>query len=105
MTPAGPERMRRPDIVREREAMARYFFYILLFPPALMNLLLVQTHPSNLARYMIAGYVLAALPAMAVALTDELCARASNAVRAAWCGLTGLLVSPMVVAAFQGVNP
>ena len=45
--------------------MKRYFFYVLLFPPALMNLLLVQMQPSDLLRYAVAGYLIAAFPAIA----------------------------------------
>lgn len=77
--------------------MKRYFFYVLLFPPALMNLLLVQMQPSDLLRYAFAGYVIAALPAVVIALADEMLARASVAKRALWCGLVGLVLSPIAL--------
>ncbi len=51
--------------------MKRYFFFALFFPPAFMNLMLVQAHPVNVVRYFIAGYVVAVIPALAVALVDE----------------------------------
>jgi hypothetical protein len=80
--------------------MKRYFFYVLLFPPALMNLLLVQMQPSDLLRYALAGYVVAAFPAIGIALTDEMLARASVAKRAAWCGLVGFALSPVALWVF-----
>jgi hypothetical protein len=82
--------------------MIRYFFFILLFPPAFMNLLLVQAQPDNLVRYMLAGYVAAALPAAAVAVTDEMLAGSRDVVRTLAGGLAGLLLTPLAIAAVSG---
>jgi hypothetical protein len=79
--------------------MKRSLFYVLAFPPALMNLLLVQTNPGSLSRYFLAGYLLAALPAVAIAITDEILSRASPVKRASWCGIVGMLA----IAAMVGV--
>src|SRR5262249_50907661 len=68
--------------------------YVLVFPPVFMNLLLVQAAPSDLLRYFLAGYLVAAAPAAAIALTDEMLARTSAASRAGWCGMVGLLAAP-----------
>ena len=84
--------------------MIRYFFFILLFPPAFMNLLLVQAQPGNLARYMLAGYVAAALPAAAIAVTDEMLAGARDVVRTLAGGLTGMLLTPLVIAIVSGLD-
>jgi len=77
--------------------MARIFFYVLVFPPAFMNLMLVHAAPDNLLRYFLAGYLVAAVPGAAVALTDEMLARASVPKRAGWCGLVGLLSAPVAM--------
>jgi hypothetical protein len=77
--------------------MARIFFFILAFPPALMNLMLVQAHPVSLARYFLASYAVAVIPAVAVALTDELLKRTALPVRAVWCGIVGAAFSPFAV--------
>ncbi|MCX7314094.1 MAG: hypothetical protein NTV56_20875 [Alphaproteobacteria bacterium] len=60
--------------------MKRFFFFALLFPPALMDLMLVLAHPVSLPRYFLSGYVVAAVPALLVALVDEVlaCQIASN---------------------------
>lgn len=78
--------------------MKRYFFFALLFPPAFMNLLLVQAHPDNLARFLLAGYVVAIVPALLVALTDELLERRSLGIRATGCMLTALISAPLFLA-------
>ena len=54
--------------------MKRFFFFALLFPPALMDLMLVLAHPVSLPRYFLSGYVVAAVPALLVALVDEVLA-------------------------------
>ena len=85
--------------------MCRYFFFVLFFPAAFMNLLLIQTQPADLTQYLLAGYIVAAFPAAAIALADELFARASDAARAVRCGLIGLILSPLAMALFEGVDP
>lgn len=84
--------------------MIRYFFFILFFPPAFMNLLLVQAHPVSLAQYMLSGYVLASLSAAAIAVTDELLDSSRELVRTLCCGLVGLLSSVLVVSALGSVT-
>jgi hypothetical protein len=84
--------------------MRRYFFYVLVFPPAFMNLMLVQAAPGNLARYFLAGYLVAAAPAVTIALTDEMLSRASAAQRAGWCGLVGLLGAPVAMGLFADLS-
>lgn len=84
--------------------MTRYFFYVLVFPPAFMNLMLVQAAPANLVRYFLAGYLVAAVPAVAIALTDEMLARMSVARRAGWCALVGLLAAPVAMGLFADLS-
>lgn len=84
--------------------MRRILFYVLAFPPAFMNLMLVQAAPGNLLRYFLAGYLVAALPAAAIALTDEMLTRASAASRAGWCGLVGLLSAPVAMGLFADLS-
>jgi hypothetical protein len=80
--------------------MKRLFFFTLLFPPALMNLLLVAMQPSDLTRYFLAGYLIAAFPAAAIALVDEMMERATVPARATWCGLAGFVLSPIAMGLF-----
>jgi hypothetical protein len=77
--------------------MFRVFFFILFFPPAFMILLLVQTAPTDLTRYFLAGYLIATAPAALVALTDVIVERVSVATRATWCGAVGLGISPIAM--------
>lgn len=84
--------------------MRRYFFYVLVFPPAFMNLMLVQAAPGNLVRYFLAGYLVAAMPAAAIALTDEMLTWASATQRAGWCGLVGLLAAPVAMELFADLS-
>jgi hypothetical protein len=84
--------------------MIRYFFFVLFFPPAFVILLLVQAHPDDLARYLLAGYVTAALPAAVIAVTDEMLADARDVVRTLCGGLAGLLLTPLAIAAVSGLD-
>jgi hypothetical protein len=84
--------------------ISRVLFYVLAFPPAFMNLMLVQAAPSNLLRYFLAGYLIAAVPAAVIALTDEMLTRASAAQRAGWCGLVGLLSAPVAMGRFVDLS-
>jgi len=77
--------------------MKRHLFFILGFPPAFMNLLLIGAHPDNLLHYFLSGYVVAALPALAISLTDELMERGRTPVRALWCGLIGCVFAPVAI--------
>jgi peptidoglycan/LPS O-acetylase OafA/YrhL len=85
--------------------MTRTFFYVLVFPPAFMNLMLVHAAPDNLLRYFLAGYLVAAVPGAAIALTDEMLARATVPKRANWCGLVGLLSAPMAMGLLADLGP
>jgi Na+-driven multidrug efflux pump len=84
--------------------MTRSFFFILFFPPALMNLLLVQSKPADLTHYLLAGYVIAAFPAAVLALTDEVLEGMRDVVRATWCSVIGMVLSPAAMAVFFGAD-
>jgi hypothetical protein len=77
--------------------MFRVFFFVLFFPPTVMILLLVQTAPTDLTRYFLAGYLIATVPAALLALTDQIMERASGVARATGCGLVGLALSPIAM--------
>jgi hypothetical protein len=84
--------------------MTRSFFFILFFPPALMILMLVQMQPAELVKYLLAAYLIAAFPAAVLAFVDEIFAAANDATRATWCGLLGLLLSPLAMAVFVDMD-
>jgi hypothetical protein len=84
--------------------MTRIFFFILFFPPALMNLMLVQVQPPDLVQYLLAAYVIGAVPAAALALVDEVLHRASDFTRATRCGLVGLVMSPLTMWSLTGAD-
>jgi len=84
--------------------MTRIFFFILFFPPALMNLMLVQVQPSDLVQYLFAAYVIGAFPAALLAFVDEVLHRASDFTRATWCGLFGLVLSPLAMWYLTGTD-
>jgi hypothetical protein len=75
--------------------MKRYFFFALLFPPAFMNLTLIQAHPASLPYYFIASYVIATIPALLIALTDEALRPRTLSSRAVWCALAGFVATPI----------
>lgn len=80
----------------------RMLFFVLFFPPTLMTLLLVQTQPSDLLRYFLAGYMMASFPAVVIAVTDELLERSRLAVRTTSCALAGCLLAPIALWFFGG---
>jgi hypothetical protein len=84
--------------------MTRILFFMLFFPPALMNLMLVQVQPSDLVQYLLAAYVVAGFPAAVLAFTDEVLDRASDVIRATWCGVVGLVLSPLAMGFFGGAG-
>jgi hypothetical protein len=77
-------------------------FFVLFFPPALMTLLLVQTQPSDLVQYFLAGYMMAAFPAVVVAVIDEVLERTRLATRTTWCALAGFVLAPAAMWFFGG---
>ena len=77
--------------------MKRLFFFALVFPPGVMDLLLIHARPSRLAIYFIAGYVIEIIPALLIALTYEISERKSPLVRAGWCALAGFVLTPIPV--------
>ena len=81
-----------------------YFFYVLLFPPGADVFPARRMQPSDLLRYAVAGYVIAAFPAVFVALADEVLERASAAKRVMWCGLTGMSISPIALHLFDSAG-
>lgn len=85
--------------------MKRHFFFALVFPPAFMDLMLVQTRPSNLAAYFVAGFVIATVPALLVALIDEALIRHSLTVRAAWCAVAAFASTPFAFWFFESNAP
>jgi Na+-driven multidrug efflux pump len=84
--------------------MTRILFFILFFPPALMNLMLVQVQPPDLVQYLLAAYVIGAFPAAALAFTDDVLERASDFTRATWCGVVGLVLSPLAMGFLTGTD-
>jgi hypothetical protein len=84
--------------------MKRFFVFGLVFPPAFMNLMLVQASPSNVMKYFIAGYVVAALPAMLIALICEAATNRSPAYKAGWCAVAAFVSSPLMLA-WAGLSP
>jgi hypothetical protein len=84
--------------------MKRYFFFVLFFPAAFMNLMLVQASPSNLVKYFLAGYVVAVLPAMLMALICEMATNRSPAYKAGWCAIAAFITSPLMLA-WAGLSP
>jgi hypothetical protein len=84
--------------------MKRYFFFVLFFPAAFMNLMLVQASPSNLLQYFMAGYVIAAVPAMLMALICEAVANRSPAYKAGLCAIAAFIASPLMLA-WAGLSP
>jgi hypothetical protein len=85
--------------------MRRYFFFVLFFPAAFMNLLLIEAQPEDLTHYLLAGYVIVAFPAAAIALIDEFFSGATDAARTVRCGLAGLILSPLAMSLFFGTEP
>ncbi len=74
--------------------MKRIFFFALLFPPAMMNLMLVAFHPTDVPRYFIAGYIIAAFPALVITLLDEALQRHSVVDRASYGACAAFLTAP-----------
>jgi hypothetical protein len=88
--------------------MRRLIFFALAFPPGVMYLLLIQTRPTRVAFYFIAGYIIEIVPALLIALTDEVAERKSPLVRAGWCALAGFVLTPIPVwllDAYRGAAP
>jgi hypothetical protein len=75
--------------------MKRILFFALLFPPAMMNLMLVTFHPTDVPRYFIAGYIIAAFPALVITLLDEALQRRSVTDRAGYGPCAALLSTPV----------
>jgi mannitol-specific phosphotransferase system IIBC component len=84
--------------------MKRYFFFVLFFPAAFMNLMLVQASPTNLVKYFLAGYVVAVLPAMLMALICDAATNRSPAFKAGWCAVAAFITSPLMLA-WAGLSP
>jgi hypothetical protein len=84
--------------------MKRYLFFVLFFPAAFMNLMLVQASPTNLVKYFLAGYVVAVLPAMLMALICEVATSRSPAYKAGWCAAVAFITSPLMLA-WAGLSP
>lgn len=78
--------------------MKRYFFFALFYPPAFMNLLLLQAQPDSFVHYFLSGYVVSIVPALLTALADEFLERRNLCVRAAGCMLVGFLSAPVALA-------
>ena len=78
--------------------MKRYFFFVLFFPAAFMNLMLVQASPSSLVKYFLAGYVVAVLPAMLMVLICEMATNRSPTYKAGWCAVAAFITSPLMLA-------
>jgi hypothetical protein len=74
--------------------MKRILFFALLFPPAMMNLMLVAFHPTDVPRYFMAGYIIAAFPALVITLLDEALRRQSVLDRASYGACAALLSAP-----------
>jgi len=85
--------------------MKRYCFFVLFFPAAFMNLMLVQASPSNLVQYFLAGYVVAAVPATLMALICEAATNRSPASKAGWCAVAGFITSPLMLAWAADLSP
>ena len=75
--------------------MRQLIFFALVFPPGVMDLLLIQMRPTRVAFYFIAGYVIEIIPALLIALTDEIAERKSPLARAGWCALPGFILTPI----------
>jgi hypothetical protein len=86
---------------REGSSMKRYFFFAVLFPPAFMNTLLVFAQPAGLLQYYLAGYFVAIVPALLIALFDGIFERRSAPMRAAVCALAALVSMPALFLAFD----
>ena len=88
--------------------MRRLIFFALVFPPGVMDLLLIQARPTRVAFYFIAGYVIEIVPALLIALTDEIAERESPLLRAGWCALAGFVLTPIplwLLDAYKGAAP
>lgn len=84
--------------------MKRLFFFALLFPPALMDLMLVLAHPVSLPRYFLSGYVVAAVPALLVALVDEVLAQRSLTDRAGYGAFVAFVSAPVLLRLLEPVG-
>jgi hypothetical protein len=75
--------------------MKRIFFFALLFPPALMDLMLIALRPTSVSRYFIAGYIVAIIPAMVIAVLDEALQGHSAADRAGYGACAAFASAPV----------
>jgi hypothetical protein len=89
---------------REGSSMKRYFFFAILFPPAFMNTLLTVARPPDLLHYFLAGYFVAMVPALLIALLDGVLERKPAAVRAGFCALIALMSMPVMFFAFNAAS-
>jgi hypothetical protein len=74
----------------------RYLFFIVCFP-LVINAVAFATMPppSNLMFRFFGIYVLTFLPALLIALTDEICDRKRPTIRAAYCAAVGFVLTPV----------
>jgi hypothetical protein len=85
---------RRDGRIKSGSAHESIFFFALLFPPAMMNLMLVAFHPTDVPRYFIAGYIIAAFPALVITPLDEALQRHSVVDRASYGACAAFLTAP-----------
>ena len=63
-----------------------------------------ENNPSLRMWYLLAAYVVAGFPAALLAFTDEVLDSASDFTRATWCGVVGLVLSPLAMGFFGGAD-
>jgi hypothetical protein len=90
--------------------MRRYLFFAAVFPlGAIMPIALGYAPTRWLAYTIVAGYVTQLVPAILIALTDEIAEFKDRWVRAGWCALAGFMLAPLPWLAFEyvkgGFNP
>ncbi len=84
--------------------MKRYFFFATLFPPAFMNTLLVVARPTDLLQYFLAGYFVAMVTALLIALIDGVLEKRPAPVRAGYAALSALVSMPAMFLAFEAAT-
>jgi hypothetical protein len=85
--------------------MRRYAFFVLIFPLVISIAMLAFHWPTGrLGYHFLAGYVTLFIPAVLVALTDEVAESKTLWARALRAAVTGLFVLPMAFLALESIK-